>query len=203
MSIKAVIFDIGGILEITPQLGIDEAWEARLGLKKGELLERLVEVWRGGSIGTITEADVHERIGAIMGWDTAQVNAYMADIWREYLGTLNVELADYFRSLRPRFKTAIISNSFVGAREKEDAAYGFDDICDIIVYSHEVGFSKPDPRIYHLACEKLGIEPHEAVFLDDREGAITGAEAVGMHGVLFQDNAQAIATIEACIAANL
>jgi HAD superfamily hydrolase (TIGR01509 family) len=57
--------------------------------------------------------------------------------------------------------------------------------------------SKPDPRIYLLTCERLGVRPAETVFLDDAELAVDGARAVGMQALLFEDNAQAIAAIEA------
>ena len=52
----------------------------------------------------------------------------------------------------------ILSNSFVGAREREQAAYGFEDLVDEIIYSHECGMSKPDPGIHALACERLRVE---------------------------------------------
>jgi epoxide hydrolase-like predicted phosphatase len=197
VSIRAVIFDIGGVLEITPSLGVDDTWERRLGLRPGELSERARDVWRGGSIGTLTEAEVHEQLGSRLGLDEAQVAAFMADIWTEYLGTLNDELYGYFRSLRPRYRTGIISNSFVGAREREQERYGFGDATDLIVYSHETGLSKPDPRIYELACERLGVSPPEAVFVDDTEEAVEGARTVGMHAVRYENNAQTIAAVEA------
>jgi putative hydrolase of the HAD superfamily len=84
MAIQAVVFDVGGVLEITPDLGVTARWEQRLHLAAGELDKRLDDVWRGGSIGTISEQDVHRSIGEIMGMDTAQVDAFMQDIWREY-----------------------------------------------------------------------------------------------------------------------
>jgi epoxide hydrolase-like predicted phosphatase len=202
MTIRAIVFDIGGVLEITPRLGIDAKWEQQLNLEPGELSRRLHHVWRAGSIGTISEEEVHHNIGAIMGLSEEQVNAYMADVWREYLGTLNVELADYFRNLRPRYQTAILSNSFVGARRQEQEHYQFEEICDFIIYSHEVGLSKPDPLIYALTCEQLGLPPAEVIFLDDRQQAVEAARDCGLHGILFQNNAQAIADIEACIHAN-
>lgn len=200
MTIRAVVFDIGGGLEYTPKLGIDEQWEQELSLKAGELHERLYPVWKGGSYGTMSEAEVHQNIGAIMGWPPEQVSAYMDDVWREYLGTLNVELCDYFARLRPRYITAILSNSFAGAREKEEAAYHFDEMCDLIIYSHEEGVAKPDPRLYALTCERLGVQPAKMIFLDDREVIIAAANEFGIHGILFTDNAQAIAEIEACLA---
>jgi epoxide hydrolase-like predicted phosphatase len=203
MTIKAIVFDIGGVLEITPNLGLDKKWEQKLNLQPGELNQRLGDIWRGGSLGTITVRQVHTQIGESMGWDETQVNEFMGDIWSEYLGTLNVELADYFRNLRPKYQTAIISNSFVGAREKEAEHYQFDTICDFIIYSHEVGLCKPDPQIFTLACKKLGLPPHEVIFVDDHKEVSASAVEMGMHCIEFKDNAQTIADIEACIQANL
>ena len=125
----------------------------------------------------------------------------MDDAWAEYVGTLNRELADYFASLRPRMRTGILSNSFVGAREREQALYGFEDRCDILVYSHKVGCLEPDPRIYRIVCERLGTVPQDAVLLDDIQANIDGARAVGMAAVKFVDTRQAIAELEASFAA--
>src|SRR5205823_158359 len=94
----------------------------------------------------------------------------------------------------------IVSNSFVGAREREQAAYGFEDLVEEIVYSHEAGFSKPDPRIYALICTRLNVPPEEMIFLDDVEACVAGARDAGIHAVRYQDNAQAIAEIEKMLA---
>jgi putative hydrolase of the HAD superfamily len=200
MVIRAVVFDIGGVLEITPDLGVVPMWENRLGLPAGDLAERMHDVFAGGSIGTITEDDVHRALGNRLGLDEQQVAAFMADIWREYLGTPNTELIEYTRLLRPRYRTGILSNSFVGAREKEQAAYGFEDLVDDIVYSHEAGMSKPDPRIYALACTRLGVRPDETVFVDDTDYCVEGAREVGLHAVRYQDNAQVVHEIEVLLA---
>jgi epoxide hydrolase-like predicted phosphatase len=194
--IRAVVFDIGGVLEITPDLGTARRWEARLGLAAGEIDERLRDVWRGGSLGTITLDGVHQAIRDRLGLDERQLASYMADLWREYLGTANAELIEYARQLRPRYRTGILSNSFVGARERERAAYGFEDLVDEIVYSHEVGMSKPDPLIYALACARLNVQPGETVFIDDADRCVAGAREAGIHTVRYRDNAQAIAEIE-------
>ena len=73
------------------------------------------------------------------------------------------------------------------------------DLCDLIVYSHEEDLQKPDPRIFLLACERLGIQPDEMIFLDDVQEAVDAARSLGIHGFQFRDTAQAIADIEACI----
>ena len=196
MAIRAVVFDIGGVLEVTPDLGITQEWEARLGLPAGGLDERMHEAWVGGGIGTITEHDVHQAVRERLGLDEPQLGAFMADLWREYLGTANTELIEYVRQLRPRYRTGILSNSFVGAREREQAAYGFEDLVDEIVYSHESGMSKPDPRIYALVCERLDVRPEETVFVDDADRCVEGALRADLHAIRFQDNAQAIGEVE-------
>jgi epoxide hydrolase-like predicted phosphatase len=195
MTIQAVVFDIGGVLEITPDLGVTEMWESRLGLVPGGPNERMHDAWRGGSIGTISEDEVHQALAERLGLDEQQLADFMGDIWREYLGTANTELIDYARRLRPRYRTGIVSNSFVGAREREQAAYGFEDLVDEIIYSHECGMSKPDPGIYALACERLQVEPAQMAFLDDSEPCVAGARQAGIHAVRYQDNAQAIRDI--------
>jgi epoxide hydrolase-like predicted phosphatase len=199
MVIRAVVFDIGGVLEITPDLGVDRRWETRLGLPAGDLHARMSDVWQGGSIGAITLDDVHEALRDRLGLDDQKLVKFMADLWREYLGTANTELIEYARRLRPRFRTGIVSNSFVGAREREQAAYGFEDLVEEIVYSHEAGFSKPDPRIYALICTRLNVPPEEMIFLDDVDACVAGARDVGIHAVRYQDNAQAIAEVEKLI----
>jgi putative hydrolase of the HAD superfamily len=159
------------------------------------------DAWVGGGIGTITEDDAHQEIIDRLGLDRQQLAAFMADIWRQYLGTANTELIEYVRRLRPRYRTGILSNSFTGAREREQAAYGFEDLVDEIVYSHEAGMSKPDPRIYALICARLDIHPHETVFLDDAGRCVDGARDAGIHAVRYQDNAQAIEEIEKLLTA--
>lgn len=199
MTIRAIVFDIGGVLEITPDLGMTERWEKHFNLQAGELNERMESIWKAGSLGECTEEDVSEGLRTIIGMNEEQVAAFWNDLWEEYLGTLNVELTTYFASLRPRYQTAILSNSFVGAREREQERYHFPEMTDFIVYSHEVGLAKPDRRIYELTCERLGLPPEEVIFLDDSEVCITGAREYGMHAILFQNNAQAISEIQALL----
>lgn len=202
MTIRAVVFDIGGVLEITPQTGWVETWEARLHLKAGELNERLMDVWRNGSVGTISEEEVEKGVKDILGMRQEQVEALMVDLWEEYLGELNVELAAYFSSLRPRYQTAMLSNSFVGARSREQERYHFDEMTDVIIYSHEVGIAKPERRIFELTCERLGVQPTEIVFLDDFEPHVVAAREFGIQAILFRETKEAIADIQACLQAS-
>src|SRR5260370_33597744 len=201
MAIRAVAFDIGGVLEITPDTGMTEKWEQRLHLKPGELDQRMASLWRDGSLGKCSEEQVEQSLKEIIGMDQAQVNGFLHDFWEEYLGELNAPLASYFSSLRPRYQTAIISNSFVGARAREQERYHFDKMTDLIIYSHEVGIAKPDRRIYELTCARLGVQPAEMIFLDDHERPIAAACELGIHAILFRETTQAITDIQAYLEA--
>lgn len=216
MPIRAVVFDIGGVLEIAaegePTVRFPQmiaVWEARLDLESGVLRarisalnERLADRGKDGALGTCTEEEWREELRLATGMDQAQTDAFIEDFWDVYLGELNGELADYFSGLRPRYCTALLSNSFVGARKREQERFHFDEMTDLIIYSHEEGIAKPDPRIFALTCARLGVQPGEIVFLDDAEPSVTAACASGMHAILFRDTAQAIADISACLRAH-
>ncbi|HEV8193570.1 MAG TPA: HAD-IA family hydrolase [Ktedonobacterales bacterium] len=155
-----------------------------------------------GSLGGVTEGEWQEDLRAVTGMDQAQSDAFMHDFWDVYLGTLNTRLAAYFSALRPRYRTALLSNSFISAREKEQERYHFAETTDLLVYSHEEGIAKPDRRIYELTCERLGVQTDQMIFLDDAEQRITGARELGIHAIFFRTTEQAIADIDACLKAN-
>ena len=73
------------------------------------------------------------------------------------------------------------------------------ELFDVVVESSRVGVRKPDPRFYEIACAELGIEPTEAVFLDDLGINLKPARALGMTTIKVDDPAQAIAELEAIV----
>jgi putative hydrolase of the HAD superfamily len=200
VPIEAVIFDIGDVLEVNPRTGWPERWARRLSIDLDEFERRLGALWGPGSTGDRTLAEIEAATAKPFGLDDAMLRALMNDVWKEYVGTLNLELVDYFRGLRPRYKTGMLSNSFVGAREREQAAYQLADLCDVIVYSHEEGCRKPESRIYRIVCERLQVAAEAAVLVDDLQENVDGAAAISMHAITFRDNAQTIADLEALLA---
>jgi putative hydrolase of the HAD superfamily len=126
--IEAVVFDVGDVLEINPPSDWAERWATRLAIPLAEFNQRLEEVWASGSVGTATLEEVERRIAVALGLDDAALRELICDVWAEYVGLLNEELAEYFAGLRPRYRTGILSNSFVGAREREQQAHGLGDL---------------------------------------------------------------------------
>jgi len=100
---------------------------------------------------------------------------------------LDLELLGFIRSLRPRFKTGLVSNAWLDMR-----AYirrnKFEDAFDHLVISAEVGLAKPDPEIYIHALHQLGVSANRSVMIDDVRENLSAAQALGMRGVLFVES---------------
>ncbi len=107
----------------------------------------------------------------------------------------NDQLIDYARSLRARYNTGIISNAWPDAREAIKPHVN-DDTFDDLIFSAEVGLAKPDRRIFDLALDRLRVQPAEAIFIDDVQGNIEAAQAIGMAGIRFVSTEQTIMDIE-------
>jgi putative hydrolase of the HAD superfamily len=202
MPVRAVVFDIGGVLEVSTDRDLDDRWEQRLGLRPGEFFQRLRQsgLGRDANLGRVSEAEFSRALGQLYGLDRATTEELIADLWDWYVGELNTEMADYFQRLRPQYRTAILSNAAAGGRREEERRYGFATMADVLVYSYEVGIEKPDQRIYEITCERLNVVPGEVAFLDDLEVNVDAARQLGMCAVLFQSTAQAISEVEACLA---
>lgn len=201
MPIQAVIFDVGGVLEVNPRTGWPKRWAGRLQMDHASFERVLDGIWAPGATGSARLEEIERQTAAALSLDQDSLAALMADAWSEYVGSLNRELAVYFAHLRPAYKTGILSNSFVGAREREQEAHRLGELCDAIVYSHEVGMLKPDPRIYRVVCDELDVAPEDAVLLDDVQENVDGARAVGMQGIAFVNNRQAITELDALLGA--
>lgn len=201
MAIRAAVFDIGGVLEVVdddawPQQWVHR-WRDRLGLSADDFAARIAEHDPGGSIvtGEVSEGQVRQMYADALGLDDAAADEMMAQMWDAYCGRLDPVLRDFVAGLRPRYVTAILSNSADGARREEQRRYGFADLVDAVLYSHELGLAKPDPAVYRATLGRLGVEPAEVVFLDDVEDNVRVARELGWHAVLHRRTPQSIAEI--------
>jgi putative hydrolase of the HAD superfamily len=201
ISIRAVIFDIGGVLLRTDDTSGRDAWEQRLGLATGEL-ERLVfgsAISQQAALGLVSEDAVWAHMATTFGLNAAQQQALEHDFWSGE--QLDTTLVQYLRALRPRYRTAFLSNAWSGAREVHTHRYKIADAVDVMVLSCEVGLAKPDPRIYRLTAERLGVPPEAAVFVDDIERNVIAAREVGMRGVQFVSAEQTVADLRRMLGA--
>lgn len=202
MSIQAVIFDMGGVLLRSEDEGGRRKWEQRLGLADGELAEIVFNspVSQKATLGLAGDEDVWAHVAERFGLDGEALRQLRRDFWSG--DRADAELADFLRSLRPRYKTAILSNAWPGARRALTERWGLADAVDEMIISAEEGVAKPDPAIYRLAVRRLGVGLHEAVFVDDMAVNVEAARALGMYAVQFRTREQAIAEVRQILAAS-
>ena len=104
-------------------------------------------------------------------------------------------LIAHLRRLRGCARTAIVSNAWRGTRARMSRA-GMLDIAEEIVLSSEIGYAKPDPRIYTATLQRLAVSPGHALFIDDTAGHVTAAESLGITGHVYTSTVGTIARIE-------
>jgi putative hydrolase of the HAD superfamily len=113
---------------------------------------------------------------------------------------IDQELVADIRAYRQRFKTALLSNYSDAMRPMLSGPWRMDGAFDEIVISCEVRMIKPDPAIFHYTLNKLGILPHEAIFIDDRENNVASAQAYGLQAFQYTGRADMNRKIQEIIA---
>ncbi|HEY6888176.1 MAG TPA: HAD family phosphatase [Solirubrobacter sp.] len=168
----ALLIDWGGVLT-TSMMGSFEAFARREGVdvraafrEDTAAREALIEL----ETGRIDIATFEVRLGAALSVDATGLARRLTQDVRP-----DVEMRAAVKALHDRgVPTALVSNSW-----REDD-YDVDDLFDVIVLSGALGIRKPDPRIYLVAAERLGVAPERCVFVDDLGGNLKPAKALGM-----------------------
>jgi HAD superfamily hydrolase (TIGR01509 family) len=189
-TIKAVIWDLGGVILRTEDRQPRERWEAKLGLAPGEL-DRLVfegELGRQAALGQANVRDIWDSVGSMLGLSADQLRELEIDFWSG--DRIDDELVAYIRDLRPGFQTSLLSNAWPSVRDTLENRWEITEIFDVITLSSEVGIAKPDPRIYALTLEALDLPAERTVFVDDFERNVVAARQLGMVGLQFQNRDQ-------------
>lgn len=201
MSIRAVVFDVGGVLlSYAGGETLDDRWERRLGLGPGEFRHSFWDLAdaRGAALGETPEELWWPEAAALLGLDEAASAELYEDTWARLV--LDPEVADYVASLRPRYRVATLSNSWSGARAGCVERFGLDRIVDLMVFSAEEGVAKPDPEIYRRTLERLGVDAPEALFVDDTEENLAAAARLGLATVHVQSPAELLERVPRALA---
>jgi epoxide hydrolase-like predicted phosphatase len=196
MQFKAVIFDLFDVLFLTEDFSQHRAYEQRMGLPENGLLHTMLHPpqFREAVTGHISASELWQDVALRVG-DDPQNWQQIANIFFSAIH-LNTELLTFIRTLRPRYKTAILSNAPYDIRTQVTQRFRLEGEVDTIIISAEEKMSKPQPEIFHLAANRLQVHPQEAIFVDDEIRFIEGAQAIGMAGVQFRNNQQAILEIQ-------
>jgi HAD superfamily hydrolase (TIGR01509 family) len=113
---------------------------------------------------------------------------------------MNPLVIGFIHELRTKYKIGLISNASNDFLDAELTRHHIAELFDTVVISSELGFIKPDPRIYEYALQQMDIAADEAIFIDDIARNADAASERGMHGVVYQDFAQMKRDVSALLA---
>lgn len=199
MPLKAVIFDLGGVLVRTLDPQPRQRLAARLGISPGELSQLVFdsETARLATLGAITTEEHWQAVREALGLSPDEFTTVPREFWDG--DRLDLALVDFLRALRQRYRTALLSNAWDDLRRVMEEHWHITDAFDEVVISAEVGLAKPDVRIFTLTLARLGVLPFEAVFVDDFPENIQAASRVGLQTILFQSPEQALDDLRAML----
>jgi epoxide hydrolase-like predicted phosphatase len=209
MALDAIVFDFGGVFVDSPFTAVQAA-AADLGVAPAVMLDTVFgpydqdtdHAWHRLERGEITLDDARAQIIA------ASLEAGLPELDPVALlmalggGDVRVQMVEFCRSMRTGgVATALLTNN-----AREFAAFWrpllpLDELFDDVVDSSEVGMRKPDPRIFELSLQRLGVTAGRTAFVDDAPGNVEGARRAGLQAVLIgpqpADEPAAIAALQA------
>ena len=195
MRIQTVFFDFGGVIQRTEFQAPRQKLAQRFGMEY-EDIDNIVFNSPTAKQATLGEVSVEEHWQAVA--KRLKVGKKeIADLENEFFAgdVIDRSIVEYVRSLRPRFKTGLISNAWSDMRGYL-LRQKIDDAFDTLTISAEVGAAKPAAKIYLLALEQAQVKAEAAVFVDDVPANIEACEAVGMKGILFRDPLKALTELK-------
>ena len=207
-DIEAVVSDFGGVLT-SPLLDSFVAFQDATGISPEHLGQAMMAV--AGKLGVnplveletgrMAEADFLGQLGQQL---TAQLGrpVEMHGFGEAYFSHLepNPEMIDYMRGLRERgLRLAICTNNVREWESRWRSMLPVDEIFELVVDSAFVGSRKPEPEIYRVTLERLGVAADRTLFVDDVQINRDAAREAGMQAVHFRETEQAIGAIEAAL----
>jgi epoxide hydrolase-like predicted phosphatase len=198
--ITTVLFDFAGVMVSSPWGPLTEAGGGNLELLIGSYAEDTDHPWHRVERGELAIMDwVTEitELGKAQGVeiDFAPLQSLLGDM------TVHDQVVERCRTLREAgYRVGLLTNNVREGSASWRAKIPVDELFEVVVDSCEVGMRKPNPAIYLLALELLGVtDPSTAVFLDDAPGNVDGARRAGLHAILFDDPDIALAELDALL----
>ena len=206
---EAAIFDFGGVLT-TPLQESFAAFSQAIEVEMSDLVRVMLKAYAGEEDSLVTDfetgrigeeefsVEFARRLSEIAGREIEP-----SGIVDRLFGSMSLEddMIELVRGLKAGgFKTALLSNSWGMAGYPRELLA---ELFDVVVISGEVGLRKPDPAIFQMTAERLGVPADRSLFVDDHPGHLKAAMEEGMHTVLHRSPADTIAEIEDLVGSEL
>jgi len=220
---RAVIFDLGGVVLPSPFAAF-RAYERSHGLPHRLISTVIVEGGEQGAWSRFERGELHsEEFAAAFAAECAAAGGevVVADLFAGMRGGApggapgdapgpHPDMVAAIRAIRAAgLRTAALTNNWADAdgathvSGESPLALQLASLFDTIVESAREGLRKPDPRIYELTCERIGVTAGEAVFLDDLGSNLKPARALGMTTIKVEDPTDAVAELAAVLGLDL
>lgn len=197
-AFKALVVDFGGVLT-TPLQDAMAGYARSLGIELQDLVRVALRAYAGEDDNLVTGFETgrvpEDEFAVAFAERLSEVTPAPVDPATVVDGlfsgmSLEDDMIEAVAAARASgLKTALLSNSW-SLRHYPRARFA--DIFDVTVISGEVGLRKPDPAIYRLTIERLGVDANECVFVDDHPGHLKAAMAEGMTTVLHKTPSETI-----------
>jgi putative hydrolase of the HAD superfamily len=201
---RGLLVDYGGVLttnvfdsfrEFCVEEGIDPGAVGRLFRSDPRALASV----RGLETGELSEGEFCERFGELLALNPERRPGLIDRLFGHLQE--DPEMTGALRRARAQgIRTGLISNSMGAARYDRTT---FPELFDGVVISGDVGLHKPQPEIFRLGCERVGLAPEQCVFVDDLRENCVGAEAVGMTAILHRGAAGTLPRLEELLGVSL
>jgi epoxide hydrolase-like predicted phosphatase len=184
--IKAIIFDIGGVVINDDFLSYAERFEEKAGMSKEQIYRAILgsPEWRLYFKGKISEEKVWKAIKSK--YLPSNVAEEVRKTWKSILVPMP-ETIELIRRLKPVYRICFISNvdrdCAIYVRKKYPEIFG---LFDGGIYSCDTGMAKPEKGIYEYALRKFGLRPEECIYTDNQPENIPPAHELGMKAIRFQ-----------------
>ncbi|WP_051772509.1 HAD-IA family hydrolase [Saccharothrix sp. NRRL B-16314] len=190
----AILIDIGGVLVPDHLTAAAVEWGTRLGIPPQGFLNALFgENDDHVLIGRTSEESWWNIVRDRLGLGPDLIHDIRDDLASRE--TWDSALLERLRRLRGLAKIAVVSNAWPHMRGRMATA-GLLDMVDAVVLSCEIGFAKPDPRIYAAALRSVDARPADALFIDDTPGHVAAARSLGMSGHVHTSTTDTLARIQ-------
>jgi len=198
MTIKAVVFDLAGVVLLTVKGTFNSLLAERLGARIEDVAKVMNDAvndqWDRGEIGddeffTHLLTELRQPL---------EKKSILADfVLNDFY--IDREMLDFIHSINKTHQTALLTNFPAHVHEFMRVKWHTEGVFDHVIASCDVKLLKPDPRIYQFTLDQLGCQPGETIFVDDREVNVRAAEAMGIHSVHFQNRDQGMGEIKALL----
>ncbi len=187
MALRAVVFDFGMVLTDLPD-PVAHAELVRITGLPADRFEHLYWVDRHAyDEGKLNGLTFWQKFSADAGLNLGEEAVGELKLWDARMWTTqNPSMVAWQQRLKEcGLRTAILSNMGDVVHANITREFAWLKRFDVLVWSYQLGIAKPDPAIYRYTLEKLGTQPEETLFLDDKQVNIEAARALGMKGIVF------------------